>query len=462
MANSKRWSMGGSVDPQNNIVKPGSGFTTQSIEDAFTNLFGDISSNDVLNSAGDSINADQLLLQYLLGEQNWNRTNPNAVAQRLQAMGMSRSAALQAAAGVQGAETQVSPFSAQGVNAQPIFQGISAATSLYSAGVSSAVQLSTLPFDKRVKAATADLLTRQGTMLAEQRQGLALAAAAVQTASNSEFDFAGQNATTLLDHLATLEHAAPLLQSIKSNPYAFASLSQMLSQDYSTRGLSYEPERAEHAAAQQRALAKLANNDVKNIEFNNTLLANQVYRDQVATALYGAVEYAKANNFIKQSEIDEKRLNNIMENIHTFCKADLEILNAQIAEAQMITNPEIRQARINAIVNSYRFQAKQALYGMSLTDLYQQTFDNQMKDTEKRVDLNHAAEDFLYGITLGGYEDSKLTQGWLNSIGSTITGVGACVLAGMKIFGPKVITPPMLNGYNPSSTIGGVNYFGIQ
>lgn len=462
MSSPKRWSMGGAVDPDNNILTPQGGFSSQSIEKAFYNLFGDVSSNDIFNTSGDAISADQLLLQYLLGEQNWSRTNPTAVAQRLQAMGMSRAAALQAAAGVQGAETQVSPFTAQGINAQPAIQAVGAAASLYSAGVGAAVQLANLPFDKRVKAATADLLTHQGTMLYEQRQGMSLAAAAVQAASNDGFDFEGQNATTLLEHLGTLEHAAPLLQSIKNNPYAFASLSNMLSQDYSTRGMSYEPERAEHAAAQQRALAALTQNDVANIDYNNTLLANDVYRDEVATALYQAVEYAKANNFIKSTDVDNARLDNIIKHIREFTQADLEILRAQIVEAQMISNPDIKAARIDAIRNSYRFQAKQALYGMSLTDIHQQTLDIQKQDNGKRVGLYNAAEDFLYGITLGGYEDSKLTQGWLNSIGSTITGVGACVLAGWKIFGPKVVTPPMLNGFAPSYSSTGFNYMGLQ
>lgn len=454
--------MGGYIDPDNTIHAPQGGFTGQSIESVFRSLFGDISSNDVLNTSGDAIAADQLLLQYLLGEQNWSRTNPTAVAQRLQAMGMSRAAALQAAAGVTGAENSVSPFTAQGINMQPALQAASVATSFMSSGVDAAVKLASLPFDKRVKAATADLLAHQGTMLYEQRQGMSLAASAVQAASNDGFDFEGQNATSLLEYLSTLEHAAPLLQSIRSNPYAFASLSNLLSQDYVTRGMSFEPERAEHAAAQQRALATLAQNDVSNIDYNNTLLANEVYRDEVATALYQAVEYAKANNYIKSAEVDEKRLDNILKHIREFTQADLEILRAQIVEAQMVTNPEVRAARLDAITNSYRFQAKQALYGMSLTNLHQQTFDMQKTDNDKRVGLYNAAEEFLYGITLGGYEDSKLTQGWLNSIGSTVTGIGACVLAGWKIFGPKVITPPMLNGFAPSYSSVGFNYMGLQ
>lgn len=454
MANSKRWSMGGVVDTQNNIVKPGSGFTSQSIEDAFTNLFGDISSNDVLNSSGDSINADQLLLQYLLGEQNWDRTNPDAVAQRLQAMGMSRAAALQAAAGVQGAESQVSSFTPQGINSQPIWQGISTATGAFNAGIGALVSLTELPYSNKVKQATFDLLNSQGTMLQEQKEGQRLAAAFYQDAANEDFDFTGKKASDLLKFLSD---AGRDVTAFKSNPYAFSSLSNMMRDEYGTQAASYTPSDAVTLAACHRATQSLLEKEKTTRDYQNRHLQRI---DDIEDAVQelrkaGDIFQARANMF--QYEFDMRSFANMLDNVSRYNQLENARVWYDLKRMQSFNNLKLWDKESRALANSYSFQSMHYLFAYNLekdmSRAYEGFADRDEKGVPQSTEFNDYMDRLIEMNTLGEQSKFDNTMRFLGLGAGIIGGVGAATLAAAKFIKPLSTT---LMGMERTAAAGGV------
>lgn len=404
--------------------------------------------NNGLHKNDNLIAALNNYLQYAQNELNYSRSTPQAIATMLQNMGMSRAAALQAAAGVQPQAGAIQP-SAPASNSQlfDLLNGVSSVAGAATGIGNLYAAISALPFDNRVKKATADILDTQNTTLNEQKQGMALAASAMQAVSNLGFDFEGHNATSIMDYMKGIPELATHVSAINSNPYAFASLSQLCSDEYGVAAQSFSPDIAAARARQDRAAAALSENDVDNIDVNNSLLFNQHFRDSIATALYQAVEVAKANNALIGYEVDTARLQNILDNIKTFNAADLAIIRVQLQRAQLETRPAMREKMYEALFNSTQFQAAQALYGYSLTNEFQMMFNNEQ--TYHKDELNIAAKKYLYGIDLGGYQHSVNSRGWITAGATAFSAVTATILAGFKLFGPKAppISPAMYTGW---------------
>lgn len=399
-------------------------------------------------------------LEIALGERNYERSLPiNQVAQ-LQAAGMSRAAALQLLQGGGTSALQVSPMSTDIEGHDLQRNNLIANTSFQT--IDALQRIATLPFDIRSKAATADLLRSQDTMLNEQKQGFALSAAAIQAASNNGFQFEGSNANDLLAFLQSNQNMKPLLESIQSNPYAFSSLSHLMSQDFQTRASSYEPKFAQARMQQQIALTHLTQNDESNIQLNNLLLNNDVYRDTVATTLFQQVEYAKANQIIAESDVNVQRLQNILQHIKEFNDYDLELVQFQLQQIRDTFDPEFRQAHIENLINSERWQALQALYAYGTTELLQNTLSGETSDPDSRRALLNASRKYLYGVTLGGYESQQNLQRWMSAGAATVGAIGGAFLIGSKVLSPKVVATPMLNSFTPTITNTGYTPYVIQ
>lgn len=451
IANPKRWSMGGAVTPDDSIIKPDNGFTGQSIEQAFSDLFGDISSNDILNSSGDSIQADYALLNYLIGEQNWDRTNPRAVAERLQAMGMSRQAALQAAAGVTGSETPSVSASPSPSTASPIYDAISTAAGAAGTFGNIYATLASLPFDNRVKAANADLLNTTNSITQEQRNGIALASSAVQYLSNLGYDFKDSNATTAMDYLRGIPDAAAIVGAFKSNPYAMSSLSTFLSQDYGTRAASYSPEIASFNALQQRAITSIvkAQSQPDVLAAQRQILLNAETRDNVATSLYEQVQSAIANGVIAESDFNAANFQNLSAHIKQFNAVTLARLENELQELTMLNDPVYREKRINQLWADTDYQAMQAILGYNIAKEVNDAYSNEYERNPDK--LNEKATQFLYGQYLGGFDHQNNVRGWLGTSAGLIGSIGACILGGAKILSAKSASS-LVHGYTVSAT----------
>ena len=454
MSSPKRWSMGGVVDPDNNIITPKNGFTGQSIEKVFYNLFGDITSNDALNTAGDAIQADQLLLQYLLGEQNWDRTNPTSVAQRLQAMGMSRAAALQAAAGIQGSETQVSPFTAQGINSQPIWQGIGAATGAFNAGIGALVSLSELPYNNKVKQATYDLLSTQGTMLQEQKEGQRLAAAYYQDAANEDFDFTGKKASDLLKFLAD---AGRDVSSFKNNPYAFASLSNMMREEYGTQAASYSPTDAVTLAACHRATQSLLEKEETTRDYQNRHLMRMDDIEDAVQELRKAGDVFQARESMFKYEFDMKSFENMLDHVGRYNQLENARVWYDLKRMQSFNSLKLWDKESRAFANSYAFQSMHYLFAYNLEkDMarsYEAAADRDANGVPQGKEFNDYMDRLIEMNTLGEQGKFDNTMRFL-SLGAGIAGgVGAAALAAAKFLKPLSST---LMGMERTAAAGGV------
>lgn len=417
-------------------------------EETLTRLRNLAFSNNALGANNSPIAFYNTLLQQQNRDEDYYRSLPQNVVANLMASGMSRAAALQAAAGVQPTATQVSPAAPETANLAPLGD---LAQSFFG-GINTFASLASLPFDNRVKAAQSDFLKVQGSLLESQKEGFALASSAVQSAANNGFDFKGANATSLMQHLESIADNAPLVSAIKSNPYAFSTISRLCSDEYATKAASYDPNLAEARVQQQIALTHLTQNDESQIALNNKLLQNEVYRDNVATALYEQVEYAKANQLVKESEVNVSRLNNVLQNIREFNQYDLELIQFQLQQIRDLQDPEYRQAHIENLINSERWQALQALYAYGSTEIMQNTLTAQKNDPDSMRDLMNASRKYLYGVSLGGYESQQMLQRWLSTGAAAVGAVGGAFLIGSKIFAPKVVATPMLNSFTPSMT----------
>lgn len=415
----------------------GTGFnqygTIQSPDDIARVLAYYRSSNNLLNANGDMIELYNTLLQQANREQDWERTNPQSVVRQLQAAGMSRAAALQAAAGSQGATTAVSPSGPAPATLEPIMQTAGTIASLASGAVGMYATLAQLPFDQKVKKATADLIANQSNMLGEQIEGNRLAAAFYQDAVNEGFDFKGKNASDVLQFLAGLGRN---VDAFKRNPYALSQMSSMLTQEYGTSAQSYTPESAANLQRIQVATEGLIQGQALGQEFLNRHLWRQDDIEAACQELRRAANVAQAEAEKYKLQFDAKRFEKFYEKVESFTSLDLMQLDYNIQQLQYRKNLKFWEHETRALVNGYDYQAAQFLFAFHLQNDMMKAYEDAAQRDEagfpQGEQFNQLLQRMVFYNTLDKQGETDNTYRWLRFGAGAAAGLGAGALATAK------------------------------
>lgn len=446
---------------QNNFTKAG-----ELSQNQIMSLLGYYAaSNNVLNNNGHIINFLNTLLQQLNRDEDYNRTNPAAIASQLQALGMSRSAALAAAQNSNPATTPVSPAESPAPSLQPITDVIGSATNvagLVMKGVS-------LPFDLKSKKITNDILSSQGSLLDMQVQGMQDAAEFLQACNNagitdkSPYDqykyIADSQLPRALENgynLATVMYgASQSFNRAATNPYFWSTLASMSKDNNMAAASVFEPERAEQIVSSIRAATRYTQNQADTEKVRNRIMTVQAFRDESLASAREDMERAKLICEKNGYTFDSKRAEQFLSRLEQFNTYDFAAMDYEIQKLSYMRSPEMLERQRLALAGELDYNVAMYLYGRSIYSLKNGVLAqmspniqnsgavaNLDTDVAQNDDLIKWTKSYLEYCELGRTAQVNARQGTMRTIFSGLGAAAGAAFAGYKIFSAaKAVAP---------------------
>lgn len=425
------------------------------------NIFQNILGNTILPS--DKIQYFQLLLQYLMSEQNYQRQLGynelsyersrayNQVAELMNA-GMSRAAALQA---LQGGSTPQAAAETQGITPyQPQFNPLDLFNTIIG-GVGSlaniGTSLATLPATLTAKQLTNKLLSHQGALLGSQVQGLNDAALFMQAVANAPEDVQKMK---LYDQINYFKHQASLSEKVPeynfaaaafgrtaefvrslSNPFFYSAVNSSQKDTNLNFASLFEPERMQATISHMRACQELATSNKEVQDIHKHLLQNEEYMSDITLQARADVEQLRLECENKGFQFDNERAKKFLERVQSYTYQDYLALQFQLQRLKAQTSPEAFEAYRDELITSMEYNACMYHYQYSLTNAKWNVWNSKYED-EGGMPVGAAEkwlDDYFRFQEFGGAASTNAAQGWWRTAFSGITAGAAMSFAGAKL-----------------------------
>ena len=421
----------------------------------------------------------QLYLQYILGEQNYNRNLANAnlnydrskaanqVALMMQA-GMSRSAALAALQGGStpqnvNSDTSITPMQTNAeANQRAKFQNILNAIQVGTQLCNQIISLASAPFDISAKYITNRLLNNQANMLDMQVQGMQDAAMFMQAVSNADtslpddrklmdmsvsdqYQFFAEQAQMKPTQQGFIASAhmygnGEYFRRAASNPFFWASVNDTVKNRNFANASIFEPQRAEQAVAQIRAGINYTNS-LKDVEdVRKRIFSVQAFHDEMLAQLRVDIDKMKANCEKLGIQFDTKRAQKFYDLADKFNLETALTLDGNIERLNYLHTAEVYKATQAELLASSEYQVGLYVYGAALNSLKNGALSEMYQVGNDGVtiypnnDLEKWIKNYLHYTELGGATALNAQLQIPRTIFSGITTAGVLSFGAAKLF----------------------------
>lgn len=415
------------------------------------------SSNNIFNSNGDTIAYLNTVLQQFNRDEDYSRTNPAAITEMLQSLGMSRTSALTAAENATSATTPVTPQGANPPTLQPLTDlvgSVSSVANIIMKGVS-------LPFDLKSKAITNRILESQGGMLDMQMQGMQDAAEFLQACANGgcadkspleqyEYILNSQKPRALENgyNLGTVMYgASKSFKRAASNPYFWSTLADMNKENNLAAASVFAPAQAEQSVSSLRAATRYTQNQANTELTRNRIMSVQAFRDETLAAAREDMERAKLLAEKNGYTFDSQRAEQFIERLQQFNSYDFAAMDYEIQKLTYMRDPAMIERQRLALSSELDYNVAMYLYGRSIYSLkngvlaqMNPTLQNSgaVANLDSHVgstdDLIKWTRSYLEYCELGRTAQSNARQGIARTIFSGLGAAAGTAFVGLKLF----------------------------